>query len=76
MRQSNFITKFDRLLLESASGIKKCNRMLLLQVLQSVTDFIKSTSDITKCKNYYKVKVTKLSRNILHRYIMAIKELL
>ena len=59
MRQSNFITKFDRLLLESASGIKKCDRILLLQVLQSVTDFIKSTSDITKCKNYYKVKGNK-----------------
>ena len=33
--------------------------MLLLHVLQSVTDFIKSTSDITKCKNYYKVKGNK-----------------
>ena len=39
VRQSNFITKCDRLLLQSASGITKCNRLYynVRQVLQSVT---------------------------------------
>ena len=52
MRQSNFITKCDRLLLQSASGITKCDRMLLQSAsyVQSVTDFI------TKCVRYYKVR--------------------
>ena len=37
--QSNFITKCDRLLLQSVSGITKCNRLYykVRQVLQSVT---------------------------------------
>ena len=37
--QSNFITKCDRLLLQSASGITKCDRLYykVRQVLQSVT---------------------------------------
>ena len=39
VRQSNFITKCDRLLLQSASGITKCDRLYynMRQVLQSVT---------------------------------------
>ena len=38
VRQSNFITKCDRLLLQSASGITKCDRLYynVRQVLQSV----------------------------------------
>ena len=42
VRQNNFITKCDRLLLQSASGITKCDRLYykVSQVLQSVTDFI------------------------------------
>ena len=43
--QSNFITKCDRLLLQSASGIIKCERLLL-----------QSASGITKCDSYYKVR--------------------
>ena len=52
VRQSNFITKCDRLLLQSASGITKCDRVYykVRQVLQSVTEFI------TKCARYYKVR--------------------
>ena len=38
VRQSNFITKCERLLLQSASGITKCERLLL-----------QSASGITKC---------------------------
>ena len=52
MRQSNFITKCDRLLLQSTSGITKCDRMLL-----------QSASGITKCDSYYKVR-----RNIDYVY--------
>ena len=39
VRQSNFITKCDRLLLQSASAITKCDRLYykVRQVLQSVT---------------------------------------
>ena len=39
VRQSNFITKCDRLLLQNASGITKCNRIYykVRQVLQSAT---------------------------------------
>ena len=39
VQQSNFITKFDRFLLQSASGITKCDRLYykVRQVLQSVT---------------------------------------
>ena len=45
VRQSNFITKWDRLLSQSASGITKCDRLLL-----------QSASGITKCDSYYKVR--------------------
>ena len=44
VRQSNFITKCDRLLLQSESGITKCERLLLQSAL-----------GITKCDSYYKV---------------------
>ena len=45
VRQSNFITKCDRLLLQSTSGIAKCDGLLL-----------QSESGITKCDGlYYKV---------------------
>ena len=39
VRQSNFITKCDRLLIQSASGITKCGRLYykVHQVLQSAT---------------------------------------
>ena len=46
VRQSNFITKCDRLLLQSASGLAKCDRLLL-----------QSASGITKCDRlYYKMR--------------------
>ena len=46
VRQSNFITKCDRLLLQSASGITKCDRLLL-----------QSVSGVSKCDRlYYKVR--------------------
>ena len=45
-QQSSFITKCDRLLLQSASGITKCDRLLL-----------RSASGITKCDRlYYEVR--------------------
>ena len=39
VRQSNFITKYDRLLLQSASGIKKYDRLYykVWRLLQSET---------------------------------------
>ena len=40
--KSNFITKCDRLLLQSASGVTKGNRLLL-----------QSASGITKCDRFY-----------------------
>ena len=65
VRQINFITKCDRLLLQSASGITKCDRLYykVRQVLQSVTDcyykvrqVLQSVTEfITKCVRYYKV---------------------
>ena len=49
--QSDFIRKCDRLLLQSASGTTKCDKLYykVRQVLQSLTDFI------TECVRYYKV---------------------
>ena len=44
VQQSNFITKCGRLLLQSASGITKCEALL------------QSASGITKCPRYYKVR--------------------
>ena len=48
MQQSNFITKCDRLSLQSASGNTKCDRLhyKARQVLQSVTIIVKS--DVTE----------------------------
>ena len=58
VRQSNFITKFDRLLIQSASGITKCDR-LLLQSASGTTKcdrlYYKVTLGVTKCDSYYKV---------------------
>ena len=45
VRQINFITKYDRLLLQSASGITKRDRLLL-----------QSAQGITNCDDYYKVR--------------------
>ena len=72
VRQSNFITKCDRLLLQSASGITKCDRLYykVRQVSQSNTGMIihknnepkstrKKISD-TICKeelNYLNMKI-------------------
>ena len=50
VRQSIFITKCDRMLLQSASGITKCDRLLL-----------QSVSGITKCDSYYKVRRNSLN---------------
>ena len=52
VRQSNFIRKCDRLLLQSASGLQSLTDgyCKVRQVLQSVTEFI------TKCVRYYKVR--------------------
>ena len=58
VRQSNFITKCDRLLLQSVSGVTKCDRMLL-----------QSASGIIKCDSYYKVK-----RNTLDNLESLIKK--
>ena len=45
LQSSSGITKCDRLLLQSASGITKCDRLLL-----------QSASGTTKCESYYKVR--------------------
>ena len=42
LQSASGITKSDRLLLQSASGITKCDRLLL-----------KSASGITKCDSYF-----------------------
>ena len=58
VRQSNFITKCDRLLLQSASGITKCDR-LLLQI----------ASGITKCDRlYYKVRQVLQSATVITKW--------
>ena len=48
VRQSNFITEYDRLLLQSASCTTKCDRLLL-----------QSAPGIIKCDSYYKVRRNK-----------------
>ena len=53
-----FIIKFDRGLLQGASGITKCNR-LLLQTASGITCdrlLLQSLSGITKCGSCYKVR--------------------
>ena len=52
VRQSNFITKCDRLLLQSASGITKCDRLYykVRQVLQGATVITKW--DVTQGPKY------------------------
>ena len=48
VRQSNFITKCDRLLLQSVTN-----------GYHSVTDLLQRASGITKCDSYYKVRRNK-----------------
>ena len=53
-----FIIKFDRGLLQGASGITKCNR-LLLQIASGITCdrlLLQSLSGITKCVSCYKLR--------------------
>ena len=58
VRQSNFITKCDRLLLQSASSITKCDRLLL-----------QSVSGITKCDRlYYKVRQVLQSATVITKW--------
>ena len=59
MRPSNFITKCDRLLLQSVSGITKCDRLYYKerQVLQSVTVIRKW--DVTNVLELIKCSVIK-----------------
>ena len=58
VRQSHFITKCDRLSLQSASDITECDRLLL-----------QSESDITKCnKLYYKVRQVLQSAAVITKW--------
>ena len=63
VRQSNFVTMRDRLLLQSTSGSTKCDRLLLQSAL-----------GIKKCDSYYKVRrntspVQKFNlRNVFNRF--------
>ena len=59
-QQSYFITKSDMLLLQSALGIMKCDRLLVIakcaryyKVWQTL---LQNVSGITKCDSYYKVR--------------------
>ena len=61
VRQSNFITKFDRLLIQSASGITKCDRLLL-----------QSASGTTKCDRlYYKVTQVLQSATVITKWYVT-----
>ena len=56
--QSNFITKYDRLLLQSVSDITNCDRLLL-----------QSASGITKCDRiYYKVRQVLQSATVITKW--------
>ena len=58
VRQSNFITKCDRLLLQGASGITKCDRLSL-----------QNASGITKCDTlYYKVPQVLQSMTVITKW--------
>ena len=62
VQQSNFITKRDRMLLQSASGITKCHRLLL-----------QSGSGITKCdKLYHKVHPVLQSVTIITKWDITV----
>ena len=65
VRQSNFITKCDRLLLQSASGITKCDRLYykVRQVLQSVT-VITKWDVTTQLDNRYIIAVSVIKDTI------------
>ena len=54
VRQKNFITKCDRLLLQSVSGIVKCDRL-----------YLQSASGIIRCVSYYKVRRNIVAQNKL-----------
>ena len=54
VRQNNFITKCDRLLLQSVSGIVKCDRL-----------YLQSASGIIRCVSYYKVRRNIVAQNKL-----------
>ena len=76
VRQSNFITKCDRLLLQSVSGITKCDR-LLLQSASGITKcdrlLLQSGSGITKCdKLYYKVRQLLQSVTIITKWDVTV----
>ena len=63
MQQSKFITKCDKLLLQSASGITKCDRLLL-----------QSASGITKCDRlHYKDSCYNVRRNNFNSVQLIIK---
>ena len=62
MQSASGITKCDRLLLLSASSIKKCDRLLL-----------QSASGITKCGSYYKVRRNTLDSRIFKQETTFIK---
>ena len=58
VQQSNFITKCDRLLLQSVSSITKCDKLLL-----------QSASGITKCDRlYYKARQVLQSVTIITKW--------
>ena len=58
VRQSNFVTKCDRLSLQSGSGITKCDRLVL-----------QSASGITRCgRIYYKVPQVLQSATVITRW--------
>ena len=65
VRQSNFITKCDRLLLQSASGITKCDRLYykVRRVLQSVT-VIAKWDVTTQLDNRYIIAVNVIKDTI------------
>ena len=65
VRQSNFITKCDRLLLQSASAITKCDRLYykVRQVLQSVT-VITKWDVTTQLDNRYIIAVSVIKDTI------------
>ena len=72
VRQSNFIAKCDRLLLQSVSVIIKCDRLYykIRQVLESTTDMTKWDVTFVNGVEIYKFKAKDSTINIvpLHHY--------
>ena len=59
VRQSNFITKYGRLILQSVSGITKCDRLFITKCVRYYKvwqTLLQSASGITQCDSYYKVR--------------------